>query len=58
MDYKVNVIIKNEISKKEKSERTTQFQNAFAIAAADYFFNNEREISMPCKQFGKERHLS
>ena len=49
MEYKVNVIIRKDVSEKEKLERIAQFQNAFVIAAVDYYTNWTRmrkEISI------------
>jgi len=46
LEYKVNVSIKKDISEKEKLERINQFQNAFVIAATDYFSNKKKKISI------------
>ena len=40
MGYKVNVTVRQNISEKEIRERTKQFQDAFVIAAVNYFSKN------------------
>ena len=46
MEYKVNVTIKKDISEKEKLERINQFQNAFVIAAVEYYSKKKKKKSV------------
>ena len=43
MEYTVKVVLKQEeISDKEKTERIKQFQDAFVVAAVDYYSNVDK----------------
>ena len=42
MEYNVKISVKKNISDKEKSERIKQFQDAFVIAAVDYYASADK----------------
>ena len=47
MEYIVKVILKKEeISDKEKAERIKQFQEAFVIAAVDYYSKQKTSVNI------------